>query len=177
LDALEIHRRGHQDGVALRLQAVGPATALRRIAQGALDCFEAWQNVACGAVRAGYLHHMKNSEALYNDTCPVCWYEIDAYARRSELDGLPIRFDRLQHAAGWGLTPDQASPELHVRQGGVVLLGLIAFRALWAAMPRWRCLARVTGWPVVRPVSAAFYDWVLAPELYRMHLRRQRRGG
>jgi predicted DCC family thiol-disulfide oxidoreductase YuxK len=116
---------------------------------------------------------MSETEVLYNDTCPVCRFEIDAYARRAVADGLPIRFDRLDRAADWGLTPDQAARALHVRQNGVVLSGLPAFRALWAAMPRWRWLARVTGWPVVRPICAAIYAWVLAPLLYRMHRRRQ----
>lgn len=116
---------------------------------------------------------MSETEVLYNDTCPVCRFEIDAYARRAVADGLPIRFDRLDRAADWGLTPDQAARALHVRQNGVVLSGLPAFRALWAAMPRWRWLARVTGWPVVRPICAAIYAWVLAPLLYRMDRRRQ----
>lgn len=128
---------------------------------------------AGGAAR--YVPRMDDTEVLYNDTCPVCRFEIDAYARRAAADGLPIRFDRLDRAADWGLTPDQAARALHVRQGTVVLSGLPAFRALWAAMPRWRWLARVTGWPVLRPASAAVYTWVLAPALYRMHLRRQRR--
>lgn len=119
---------------------------------------------------------MENTEVLYNDTCPVCRFEVDSYARQAAADGLPIRFDRLEQAADWGLTPDQAARALHVRQGGQVLSGLPAFRALWAAMPRWRWLARVTGWPVVRPVSAAVYSWILAPVLYRMHQRRVRRG-
>ncbi|MGL6209039.1 MAG: thiol-disulfide oxidoreductase DCC family protein [Paracoccaceae bacterium] len=127
-------------------------------------------------MRTAYPDPMNDTEVLYNDTCPVCRFEIDAYARRTKADGLPIRFDPLQRAEDWGLTPDQAARALHVRQGGVVLSGLPAFRALWAAMPRWRWLATVTGWPVVRPVLTAFYDRVMAPLLYQMHLRRQRRG-
>ena len=117
---------------------------------------------------------MQKTDVLYNDTCPVCRFEIDGYARQVAADGLPVRFDPLERAADWGLTPDQAARSLHVRQNGVVLSGLPAFRALWEAMPRWRWLARMTGWPIVRPLSAAIYSWVLAPLLYRMHLRRQR---
>ena len=120
---------------------------------------------------------MEDTEVLYNDTCPVCRFEIDSYARRARADGLPIRFDRLDRAADWGLTSDQAARALHVRHKGVVLSGLPAFRALWAQMPRWRWLARVTGWPIVRPLSSAVYTGVLAPALYRMHLHRQRRRG
>ena len=33
------------------------------------------------------------TRVLYNDTCPVCRFEIDAYRRRALADRLPIRFD------------------------------------------------------------------------------------
>jgi predicted DCC family thiol-disulfide oxidoreductase YuxK len=115
------------------------------------------------------------TRVLYNETCPVCRFEIDAYRRRAVAQGLPIRFDPLNHAADWGLTPDQAARELHVWQDGRVLSGLQAFRALWAALPGWRWLARVTGWPLVRPLADGLYRGVAAPLLYRAHLRRVRR--
>lgn len=116
----------------------------------------------------------KETRVLYNQTCPVCRFEIDAYRRRSLSQGLPIRFDGLDRAEDWGLDPDQAARQLHVWQDGRVLSGLAAFRALWAAMPGWRWLARVTGWPVVRPLAETVYTRLAAPMLYRAHLRRQR---
>ncbi len=117
----------------------------------------------------------QETRVLYNDTCPVCRFEIDAYRRRAVVGGLPIRFDALDRAEDWGLTEDQAARELHVWQDGQVLSGLAAFRALWAAMPGWRWLARVTGWPVIRPVARWTYSRIAAPLLYRAHLRRQGR--
>ena len=117
----------------------------------------------------------RETRVLYNETCPVCRFEIDGYRRRALADGLPIRFDNLDSAADWGLTPDQAARQLHVWQDGRVLSGLAAFRALWSAMPRWRWLARVTGFPVLRPVVEWLYSRVAAPMLYRAHLRRQKR--
>ena len=112
---------------------------------------------------------------LYNHTCPVCRIEIDAYRRRALAAGLPIRFDPLDRAKDWGLSPDQAARELHVWHEGRILSCLPAFRALWAAMPGWGWLARVTGWPVVRPLAEWTYGRIAAPLLYRAHLRRQRR--
>ena len=127
--------------------------------------------------RARYLTRMREeTHVLYNDTCPVCRTEIDAYARRALAEGLPLRFDRLERAADWGLTHDQAARRLHVRHRGQVLSGLAAFRALWAEMPHLRWLARVTGWPIVAEAAAGLYDYVLAPLLYRLHLRRLRSG-
>lgn len=117
----------------------------------------------------------EETRVLYNDTCPVCRIEIDAYARRALSDGLPIRFDRLARAEDWGLSPDQAARRLHVLHEGQVLSGLPAFRVIWSQMPHLRWLARLTGWPVIAPLSAVVYDRLLAPILYRLHLRRQAR--
>lgn len=115
------------------------------------------------------------TRVLYNDTCPVCRFEIDSYRRRALADGLPIRFDSLDRASDWGLSFDQAARQLHVWQDGRVLSGMDAFRALWSAMPRWRWLARLSGWPLLRPLTDILYGRVAAPLLYRAHLRRLQR--
>lgn len=115
------------------------------------------------------------TRVLYNDTCPVCRFEIGGYRRRAVAAGLPIRFDALDRAADWGLDPDIAARRLHVWHRGRVLSGLPAFQALWAALPGWRWLALLTGLPVIRTVVGLIYDHLAAPILYRAHLRRQRR--
>ena len=115
----------------------------------------------------------KNTKVLYNDTCPVCRFEIDHYRKTTE--NLPIRFDRLDQAESWGITPDQAARRLHVLQDGRLLSGMAAFRALWSVMPRYRWLARMCGWPILRPLLDLGYDRIAAPILYRAHLRRQAR--
>jgi predicted DCC family thiol-disulfide oxidoreductase YuxK len=117
----------------------------------------------------------QETRVLFNDSCPVCRFEIDAYRRRAMAEGLPIRFDALDRAADWGLTADEAARQLHVWHEGRVLSGLAAFRTLWDAMPRWRWLARLTGLPVIRPLAELAYGRIAAPLLYRAHLRRQRR--
>lgn len=114
-----------------------------------------------------------DTRILYNDTCPLCRFEVGHYRAAATRDGAPLRFDTLQEAARWGLTEDQAARRLHVLQDGKLLSGLEAFRAIWAALPRWRWLARVTGWPVIRPVVTLLYDRIAAPLLYRAHRRRQ----
>jgi predicted DCC family thiol-disulfide oxidoreductase YuxK len=111
---------------------------------------------------------------LYNDTCPLCRFEIDHYRARAQATGAPLGFDPLDRASEWGLTGDQAARRLHVRQGGRVLSGFDAFRAIWSTLPRWRWLARVTGLPGLRHLLAFAYDRVVGPVLYRAHLRRQR---
>jgi predicted DCC family thiol-disulfide oxidoreductase YuxK len=115
------------------------------------------------------------TRVLYNETCPAYRVEIDAYRGRAALQGLPIRFDALDRASDWGLTEDQAARQLHVWQDGRILSGPDAFRSLWAAMPGWRGLARLTGWPVICTFFDLLYMRIAAPLLYRAYRRRQRR--
>lgn len=114
-----------------------------------------------------------DTRVLYNETCPVCRFEIDGYRRSAAKDNLPIRFDGMGAAADWGLTPDQAARRLHVIHQGQLLSGIPAFLALWSAMPRWRWLARLVAVPGIHGASCLIYDHVMAPILYRAHLRRQ----
>jgi predicted DCC family thiol-disulfide oxidoreductase YuxK len=118
---------------------------------------------------------MEETRVLYNHTCPVCSFEIDAYRRRALRDGLPLRFDMLDQAANWGITPDQAARRLHVLHKGQVLSGIPAFRALWSEIPHLQWLARLTGNRFVGAAAVTLYDHLLAPLLYQMHLRRQTR--
>lgn len=115
----------------------------------------------------------QKTQVLYNDTCPICRFEIDHY--RKAAKGLPIHFDPLAQAQDWGISPDQAARRLHVMQDGELLSGMAAFRAVWAVMPRYRWLSRITAWPILRPVLEMVYDRVAAPMLYRAHLRRLNR--
>ncbi len=118
-----------------------------------------------------------DTQVLYNAECPVCHFEVSRYARYSDDNGLPIRFDDLNGAglARWGLTPDQAARRLYVSHRGELLSGMPAFRVLWAQMPRYRWLARVAGWPILRPTSVFLYDRIIAPVIYRWHKRRKAR--
>jgi predicted DCC family thiol-disulfide oxidoreductase YuxK len=115
------------------------------------------------------------TEVLYNAECPVCRFEIGRYAAQARRADLPLRFDGLDQAADWGLTPDQAARRLHVRHQGQVLAGVDAFLVLWRSMPRTRWLARLVALPVIRPLAGFGYDLIVAPLIYRWHLRRQAR--
>ena len=118
---------------------------------------------------------MSETRVLYNETCPVCSFEIDAYRKRAEASDLPIRFDTIGDATRWGLTPDQAARRLHVLHKGELLSGIPAFRALWGELPHLHWLARLTGRPVINYAATTLYDRLLAPLLYQMHVWRQKR--
>ena len=122
---------------------------------------------------------MENStrtSVLYNATCPVCNFEIQHYARYADAKGLPIRFDDLNSDARgrWGLDADTAARRLYVLHEGTLTSGIPAFLVLWAQMPRYRWLARVVGFPGIKQIASLAYEYVLAPVIYRWHLRRLR---
>ena len=121
---------------------------------------------------------MEKSETcvLFNASCPVCNFEIQHYARYAGQAGLPIRFDDLNSdaLAGWGLDADTAAKRLYVLQDGNLSSGIPAFLVLWSQMPRYRWLAWWVGLPVVFQVACKTYDHILAPVIYRWHLRRLR---
>jgi predicted DCC family thiol-disulfide oxidoreductase YuxK len=127
-----------------------------------------------------YFCSMENSpttSVLYNATCPVCNFEIQHYARYAGINGLPIRFDDLNSDARgqWGLDADTAARRLYVLHEGTLTSGIPAFLVLWMQMPKYRWLAKVVGFPGIKQIACAAYDHVLAPAIYRWHLRRLRK--
>lgn len=117
------------------------------------------------------------TSVLYNANCPVCNFEIQHYAQYAEANDLPIRFDDLNSdaRAQWGLDADTAARRLYVLHEDKLTSGIPAFLVLWAQMPKYRWLGRIVGLPGIRQVASVLYDFVLAPIIYRWHLRRLRR--
>ena len=119
---------------------------------------------------------MNNStKVLYNGDCPVCSFEIDHYASYSRKHELPLEFEDLNHCdlAPWQLSQDQAARQLYVLNNNQLVSGIPAFLVLWQQMPRYRLLAAVVGLPVIRQFATLIYNSVLAPLIYRWHLRRK----
>lgn len=116
------------------------------------------------------------TSVLYNAQCPVCNFEISHYATYAAQNALPIRFDDLNSdaLAQWDLTADAAARRLYVAHDGELTSGIPAFIILWNQMPRYRWLARVVNLPGIHWIASVAYDRVLAPLIYRWHLRRQR---
>ena len=135
----------------------------------------------CRATLSCYLTLMAQTDTrvLYNHDCPVCRAEITHYADYAGREGLAIGFDDLNRVdlGMWGVSADQAARRLHVVHDGEVLSGIPAFIALWRQMPRYRWIARIVALPGLRQAATLVYDHILAPWLYRAHLRRQRAGG
>ena len=118
-----------------------------------------------------------HTRVLFNDDCPVCSFEINHYAAYAKREGLAITFDDLNGPAraAWGLDEDTAARRLYVLRDGTLTSGIPAFLVLWQEMPRYRWLARLVGLPGIRQAASFLYDYVLAPLIYRWHLRRKAR--
>lgn len=123
------------------------------------------------------MENAPSTSVLYNANCPVCDFEIRHYAKYAVDNGLPIRFDDLNSDARgqWGLDADTAARRLYVLHEGKLTSGVPAFLVLWAQMPRYNWLARVISLPGVKQIASAGYDYILAPVIYRWHLRRLRK--
>lgn len=115
------------------------------------------------------------TRVLFNADCPVCNAEICHYRNYTEARGIGVAYDDLNSDAllPWGIDADTAAQRLHVIKEGQLHVGVAAFVALWSDMPRYRWLAKLVGLPVIWQISNWVYDRVLAPRLYRKHLKRK----
>ncbi len=113
------------------------------------------------------------TRVLYNADCPICDAEICHYRTYTEGRDIPVAYDDLNSDAlsKWGVDPETAAKRLHVTANGQLYSGIPAFLILWKEMPRFRWLARLVGAPVIKPMACWAYDHVLAPWLYRKHLK------
>ncbi len=120
----------------------------------------------------------EKTEVLYNASCPICAREVDHYAKLSAQKALPISYDDATDPAKlakWGITAEDAAKRFHVRKDGQTYGGIPAFIVLWQDIPQTRWLARLVSAPGVHWLACKVYDYIAAPILYRMHLRRQAR--
>ncbi len=119
------------------------------------------------------------TRVLYNAECPICDAEICHYRSYTDVHDLPVIYDDLNSdaLADWDIQADDAAKRLHVMADGHLYIGIPAFIVLWNEMPRFRWLAKLIGLPGVRQLSCWTYDHVLAPWLYKNHLKRQAKAG
>lgn len=117
---------------------------------------------------------------IYNGRCAICRPEIEHYARLDARNGGANAWVDLYTAddllARHGLDREEVKRRLHVvGPDGTLHRGVDAFLLIWRSIPRYRPLAAFVGSPLVRPVAVAVYDRVLAPALYALNRRRERR--
>lgn len=109
-------------------------------------------------------------EMYYNGECPVCNAEMTHYAKLCADSQKSLRFiDAMQSPDALlqcGLRTDHLERRVYLKDSkGRIISGLPALIELWARMPQYRWLARVTSLPVIKPLSMGLYDHVIAPTL------------
>ena len=111
---------------------------------------------------------------LFNENCPIFNAEICHYRKYADQKGIELHFDKLGETdlSLYGVSKDQGAKRLHVISDGQVIHGLPAFQKLWEEMPKYKILAILTNFPIVREIAALIYDKILAPLLYKSHLKR-----
>jgi|TARA_B110000240_G_scaffold116264_1_gene130304 predicted DCC family thiol-disulfide oxidoreductase YuxK len=117
----------------------------------------------------------EKTEIIYNENCPVCRFEINHYKKYVTKNNLPITFIDLNkvNLDQWNLTQDHAAKKLYAFKAGDKFEGIEAFRVLWSEMPKYRVLAALVKIPILNLLSKSTYNLVLAPIIYRMHLKRE----
>ena len=114
---------------------------------------------------------------LFNEDCPICNAEICHYRKYAEEKGIELYFDKLGETdlSPYGVCKNEGAKRLHVLSDGQVIHGLPAFQKLWEEMPKYKILAILTNFPIFREIAALIYDKILAPLLYKSHLKRLQR--
>ena len=96
---------------------------------------------------------------FYDGLCPLCSREIAHYRRHTPagavhfLDITDPGFD----ASTYGLDAQRVHQVMHAKVGDEMRTGVDAFIALWQAIPRYRWLAMVAGWPGVHGLLKVGY--------------------
>ena len=114
----------------------------------------------------------------FNGACNICAPEVALYRRRTQAHGrtnisyCDISSAEMPADAPDGISRDDMLARLHIRKNNIWYSGVDAFIHLWAEVPGFSRLARLVALPPVHAIAVRVYDHVLAPWLYRRHVRR-----
>jgi predicted DCC family thiol-disulfide oxidoreductase YuxK len=112
---------------------------------------------------------------FYNGGCSICGPEISLYQKIAAQHRIThLQFQDISVGdLPTGYSRETLLKALHVEQGGAMLAGAPAFIAMWRALPRFVWLARAIDWQPMRGATNLFYNYLLAPFLYRRFIRSQ----
>ncbi len=117
--------------------------------------------------------HVDPLIVYFNGACSLCGPEVAVYQRMVETH--KIENVRFQDVSTGGL-PEGYSREtllssIHAHQGETMLQGVEAFIALWLRLPKFKYLAYLINWPILRSGTGLIYNHLIAPWLYKRYLR------
>lgn len=111
------------------------------------------------SVRHAAMHKTSKATVFYDGGCPLCRAEIDLYRETPGAETLAF-VDLSEPGATLpdGLNRADALARFHVRaEDGHLVSGAGAFAELWSHLPRWRGLARIARWPLVKTLLELTY--------------------
>ncbi len=103
---------------------------------------------------------MSSPTVYFDGLCPLCSREIEHYRRRVPAGSMEFvdiadpTFDPVAH----GVDPVRVNQHMHAKVDGKLFVGVDAFRAIWAIIPGFRWLRRLTGLPLVYPATKVLYS-------------------
>ncbi|MDB2439385.1 DUF393 domain-containing protein [Hellea sp.] len=108
-------------------------------------------------------HQEKPLEVIYNSVCPVCDAGICSFQKKVDPNhGGYIWLDintAPERLSEFGITVDDVRLKLHaIDRAGELRVGMEAVTAIFAETPQYRWLAKLTGLPILRPLSGLVYD-------------------
>lgn len=126
---------------------------------------------------------LKPATVYFNGACPVCAYEVERYRLVAKKVNAPLKWvdisreENAQALSPYGLTCDDAYRRMTAIVEGEYkpALGVDAFIAIWTRLPNFQWAAKLFRWPIVRPVSAFFYEHIAASLIYAWNKRRLRK--
>lgn len=112
---------------------------------------------------------------FYNGSCPICRTEIEHYLRLDRRHGQ--KFDFIDIAGAEHVCPfdrTEMLKRLHVvERDGTKHVGVDAFIQIWQRLPYYHVLAAIARQSWARALAVPVYDRVLAPLLFKYHLKRE----
>ena len=114
-------------------------------------------------------------KVFYDGECGLCRREIGHYRKIAP----PDRFDWVDitkasaELEAVGLTFDRALRRLHAQDAqGALHKGVDAFLLIWRHLPRWRFLAPLVAFPLIKPIADFAYDHFADWRIDRLHAAR-----
>ena len=109
----------------------------------------------------------------FNGACSLCGPEVAVYQRMVETHAIDnVAFQDVSRGAlPEGYSRETLLAAIHAYEGEEMLQGVEAFIALWLRLPKFKYLAHLINWPVMRNITGLIYNQLIAPWLYKRYLR------
>lgn len=115
---------------------------------------------------------MENLTVYYNGSCSICGPEVQYYQKLAVTHARAIEFVDISTHCPVKFHQDDMFRSFHVEDSeGALYKGLEAFLMLWAQLPKFRYLAIILSFPILKQIASIVYAYILAPWLYRRFMK------